>query len=209
MAQAVAVFVTDAQMMGTLAKFELLKDEEVENLCEVAQRLGGTVVNPVAGQPGQAPTLPDPGVAVSLRAENNLKLACCFLRHRTRVSRAVAPIAITMNSARALRTLKDWEEEHENVEAPELNPKDWPRVIENVKEWLRGCLGVTKIPLACVIRNAIDPTPEANDPAANCDSKQDELIARAPVRTVVGGVITCDPVCLSDRAMVQSCDKLN
>ena len=195
-----AVFIADAQQMNSLAEFETLKDEEVENLCKVTRRPGGTIANPLAGGQGQPATIPDPGVTVSLRAENNLKLACHFLHHRTRVSRAVTATDITTENVRTLRTLKDWEEDHDDVETPEINSKDWPRTIESIEEWLRGCLGVTKIPLACVIRDTIDPPDAGDDPDANHASKQDELIARAPVRTVAAdGTVTCNAVCSSDR----------
>ena len=108
-----------------------------------------------------------------------------------------------MDNVRALRTLKDWEEDHDDVETPEINPKDWPRTMESIEEWLRGCLGVTKIPLAYVIRDTIDPPDAGDDPVTNYTSKQDELIARAPIRTVAAnGTVTYNAIYLSDRTKV-------
>ena len=31
------------------------------------------------------------------------------------------------------------------MDAPELSLWDWLRNIENIEEWIRGCLGVSKI----------------------------------------------------------------
>ena len=36
---------------------------------------------------------------------------------------------------------KKWEETHDDVDAPTLDEKDWPRTIEAIEEWFRGCLG--------------------------------------------------------------------
>ena len=136
-----AEFITVGQDMTELEEFKLLKDEEVESLCKVVRHPGGTVPNPQADMVGQAPTLPNPGIPVSLRAENNLKLACHFLRFRERTSRDVQAADITLDNVRALHEHKDWEEDHEDVESPTINPRDWPRTIEAIEEWLKGCLG--------------------------------------------------------------------
>jgi hypothetical protein len=60
--------------------------------------------------------------------------------------------------------------------------------MDAIDEWLRGCLGVTKIPLAYVTRPDIAiPTDE---PVGGYKTKQDELIARAPIHGAVGGTFT-------------------
>ena len=177
--QAAALLLTDNQEMDELAEFALLKDDEVENLCKVIRRPGGTMPNPNAAVDGQPAQIPNPGSAVSLRAENNLKLMCYFLRYKDRTSRGVVAGDVTLANVRALRDHKEWEENHTDVDAPEINTKDWPRTIEAIEEYLRGCLGVSKIPLAYIVRAAV-AVPEGADPAGNYDSKQDELIARAP-----------------------------
>ena len=148
-----ALFITDDQGLDTLSEFAILKDDEVEHLCKVTRRPGGTVANPQAAVAGQPPTIPNPGIAVSLRAENNLKLMCYFLRYKQRTSRVLAAAEITLDNVRAYHAHKDWEDEHEDTEAPEINPRNWPRTIDAIKNWLRGCLGVSKIPLAYVIRD--------------------------------------------------------
>jgi hypothetical protein len=192
-----ANLLTDDQGMNALEELALLTDEEVTNLCRVIRRPGGTIVNPNAAA-GQPANIPNPGRTVSLRAENNLKLTCYFLRYKQRTSRALLAADITLDAVRGIKSYKEWEENHKDVEPPEIDAKDWPRTIDSLEEYLRGCLGVTKIPLAYVIRATIAVTAEATDPQANYVSKQDELIARAPI-TVAGHDIA---TYLSDRARV-------
>ena len=182
----------NGQGMNSLAEFAVLTDDEVENLCKVVRRPGGMMQNPNAAAPpgadaaaaaaaaAQPAQIPNPGLAVTLRAENNLKLACYFLRYKERTSRAVTADMITLASVRELRPYREWEENHKDVEAPEINAKDWPRTIEAIEEYLRGCLGVQKTPLAYVIRD--DIAIPAVDPAGGYPSRQDELIARAPIQ---------------------------
>ena len=194
-----AQHVTDQQELNTLDEFGLLDDDEVVNSCKVVRRPGGTIPNPDAGDPGQPNDIPNPGLNVTLRAENNLKLMCYFVRFKHRTSRDVAPAEITLNSVQQYRAHKEWEDKHEDVDAPEINTKDWPRTIDSVEEHLRGCLGATKIPLACVIRE--DQGVPAADPANGCASLQDELIARAPIQDPDPN-IEHTPAHLADRSRV-------
>ena len=198
MSNAAAQFITNDQGMDSLVELALLTDEEVESLCKVVRCPGGTIPNPNAAAPGEPANIRNPGNSVSMVAENNLKLCCYYLRFQNRTSRTVAAADIDRDPVRALKEHKLWEEKHEDVEAPEINPRDWPRTIEAIEEWLRGHLGVTKIPLAYVIRDEVEVPPEVDDPATNYNSKQDQLIARAPIR--VAGVD--DPTYLSDNGRV-------
>ena len=65
-----AAEIMNVQGINSLAEFELLSDTETESLCKVIRRPGGTLANP---KEGELP-VPNHGHAVSLRAENNLKL---------------------------------------------------------------------------------------------------------------------------------------
>ena len=71
---AAAVFITDQQGLDSLDEFHPLTDDEVENLIKVTHHPGGTIPNPapvVAGAPA-LPLIQNPGIPVSLHAENNL-----------------------------------------------------------------------------------------------------------------------------------------
>jgi hypothetical protein len=91
----------DEQGMDTLAEIQLLSDDEVESLCRVIRRPGGTFPGP---NPNDAP-VSNPGTPVNLRAENHLKLFAFFLRHQDRVGRTTNVASITLETIRALREL--------------------------------------------------------------------------------------------------------
>ena len=65
------------------------------------------------------------------------------------------------------------------MDAPELSLRDWSRNIESIEEWLQVWLGVTKIPLAYVVRS--EELMPAVIPIGGYRSLQDELTARAPI----------------------------
>ena len=79
-----------------------------------------------------------------------------------------------------MKTHKDWESNHADPRAPEINDKDWARTFEAIDEWLHGCLGeFSKIPLDYVVRDneAITPDPVA---PTTWPSRVNEMIGRAP-----------------------------
>ena len=181
------------QGLSTLDEFELLSDSDVSDLCKVVRRPGGTVA--AVGAPGGQ--VANPGISVSMRAETNLKLACYFLRYGTRTSRVTVPADITLDNVRALKEYRDWEKAHDDVDPHELK-RDWPRNMENLEEYLRGCLGsISRIPLAYVVRENLEAQLVA--PAGGYASRQDELVARAPIVDANGEFL---PTYLQDRAEV-------
>ena len=56
-----AGFITDDQGLNTLDELKVLTNDEIEILCKVVWRPGGTVPNPNAGDLGQPATLLNPG----------------------------------------------------------------------------------------------------------------------------------------------------
>jgi len=83
-AAAAAIF--DDQGIDSLPELRILTDLEVENLCKVIRRPGGSVQNPIEGH------------AVSLRAENNLKLAAYWLCQQDEVARVVTPAQVLLET---------------------------------------------------------------------------------------------------------------
>lgn len=191
------------QGIDSVDELSLLTDSEIEALCKVVRRPGGTIANPQAGVAGQPPTVPNPGKTVSLRAENNMKLAAYWLRFRANTSRTTTAAEITLPAVRSIRSLREWEEAHEPQDAPEgiIQSKDWHKTLEAIQEYLRTCLGVTKIPLAYVVRpdEAITPDPAPAEDNRGWPSMQDELINRAPIMAADGTPVGAF---LTDRATV-------
>ena len=183
--------------MDSLDEFGLLLDSDVENLCRVCRKPGGTLPAPTAADATR--TIPHTGFNVSWKAEANLKLACYFLRYKANTSTNVQPLDITLQSVRAIREHKNWEEQHKDVDPPEIPNKNWPRNIESLEEFLRGCLGVTGIPLAYVVRSSLDPVDE---PAGGWSSRQDELINRAPIVVPNSDPVAYNQNFLTDRIKV-------
>ena len=174
----------DGQGLGSLDEFRFLQDDDVEALCKTLRSPGGTIANPDAAIPGQPARVRNPGFLVSLRAEQNLKLMCYYIRFKHQTSRDIEPADIDLNSVRELRDHREWEKDHSDVDPPEINARNWPATIEAIEEYLRGCLGSSGIPLSYVIRDNTDIP--AADPPNGYPSLQDELVARAPINTPGG-----------------------
>ena len=168
---AAATELTGDQGIDSVDELIELNDDRVETLCKILRRPGG----------GQA------GHIVSLRAEESLKLAVYYCRFRVlKTSRPTTSANLTRDNIRSIRELKEWEANHVDPDPAEgiINPKDWHRTMEALQEYFRNCLGVTKIPLAYVLR--ADEAPTA-DPATGWPTMQDEMIGRAPIRNATGG----------------------
>lgn len=184
---AMAGYIITTQGIDTIEELRNLDEAAVKGLCQALKKPGGTIPNPNAGAPGAPAEINNPGFNVSIKAEENLKLAVYFIRHQFRVSRPVVVGVITSDSVRALKDLKAAEEGHtEPTEKPVINADNWPRTLDEVEEYLRNNLGQTKIPLAYIVRKEEDVPPHAGDPAADYGIVQDELIARAPHRDAAG-----------------------
>lgn len=128
--------IIDVQGIDSLAELKILTDSEVENLCKVVRRPGGAAQAAAAG--------PNLGHQVSLRAENNLKLATYYLRHRDRINRATTAADITLPNIRALRELRQMETDYKKSDddLPKVDSKDWAKTMEDIRECLRARLGV-------------------------------------------------------------------
>ena len=55
-----------------------------------------------------------------------------------------------------------------------------------IDKWLKGCLGVSKIPLAYMVCEEEEVPDQANDLPGNYTTIQEELILQAPIRTANG-----------------------
>ena len=139
--QEALVAITDEQDIDTCEELGFLSDVEMESLCKAVHRPGGTIANPDAGIAGQPANIPNPGIQVSLRAENNLKLAAWLVRHKIRISRDIAPADITLQAVRAIKELRQAEESWEApTDSPVINYKDRPKTMEGIVEYLHACL---------------------------------------------------------------------
>ena len=175
------------QGIDSITNLTDLDDDEVETLLKLLRRPGGTIANPNAGAPGQPAYINAPGISVSVRAATNLRLAVYYCRHKKRTSRTVAPADVTCPNIRMFKTLREEELSHTPpTQAPTINPKNWPKTLEAIYEYLTSHLGIKKAPLSYVVRSDEDAPVSASDPAygvadSQYSSPQDEIIRRSPI----------------------------
>ncbi|KAI2506147.1 hypothetical protein MHU86_8282 [Fragilaria crotonensis] len=145
--EAAAQAIVEDQGIDSLDEIKLMTDIEIESLCNIVRRPGGTIPA-IGGAPGAA-AIQNPGVSVNQRAEGHLKLLSFYLRHQARVSRTVTAADITLETIRSVRDLREFESTYKApTETPTINAKDWPKTMESIEEYLRSYLGERKIPLA-------------------------------------------------------------
>ena len=99
--EAAAQALVKKEGMNELEEIRLLSDDEVESLCKVIRRPGGTIPNPAGGPP-----IPAPGVQVNQHAEGHLKLLAFYLHHQEHVSRPVNAPDLTLATIRTVRELR-------------------------------------------------------------------------------------------------------
>ena len=112
-----------------------------------------------------------------MKAENNLKMMCYYIRHQDCISRTVQVQNINAN---AICNLCHLREEGNKYKSPEEAPKigkDWGRNMETIQEWIRQYIGVTGVSLAYVIREKVEVEPEDQDQLTDYDSVREEMIA--------------------------------
>jgi len=111
-----ATLLTDEQDIDSLIEIRNMEDANIENLCKILRRPGGQ------NDSGS----PDPGVKVSVRAEENLKLVAYYCRHQERVSRPTNVALITLSDIRKLLKQRDLERHKvtDPREPPTVNTKD-------------------------------------------------------------------------------------
>ena len=108
--------------------------------------------------------------------------------------------SITLENIRTICELREFETTYKNPDKlPVINPKDWPKSMEAINEYLRSVLGERMIPLAYVIHKNADIAPDTE----RFPTVQDEMIARAPHFTVnAAGVREHNAVYLVKRVKV-------
>jgi hypothetical protein len=91
------------QGLGTVADFGALTENDIENICKIIQRPGGTIPNPAFGQVGrgvlaQPPTLPNTGIPIGHLHEKRLKMVRYYMFHLQRIQRDFNPVLASMHT---------------------------------------------------------------------------------------------------------------
>ena len=156
-------------------------DDDVENLMKRITRPGGVGTTTTTGSGSTAVTTVAVGHPVSLRAETNFKLCVYYLMHLQRVQRTPVIVDITLELVRGYREQQKFEKDFKvTAVEPVIDDKNWPRTLENIKEYLASQYGQTGATLDYVIRQTVAVEPEDQDPADLYETVDQEMSARAP-----------------------------
>ena len=81
------------------------------------------------------------------------------------------------------------DEENDHVDSdtkPSVLTGNWSKTQDAIREWLRRYLGAKKYPLEYLVRDDLNPKPQADDPSANYETIEDDMVARAPIEQSPG-----------------------
>jgi hypothetical protein len=152
--------------------------EDVDMTIKGVTNPGGTVTT---GSGTKRVTSRNNGIPVSIRAVANLKLCVYYLKHMERVQRQPISNAINLVLVRSYRDQQRHEVGFKKTAGePEINDKYWPRTLDKIKEYLASQYGVTGATLYYVVRPDIAVKPEAEYPAENYETVDQEMNARSP-----------------------------
>jgi hypothetical protein len=176
---AAATFLTGTCGIDSLDEISYLDGiDDVDTTIKGVTNLGGTVTT---GEGISRVTSRNNGIPVSIREVDNLKLCVYYLKHMERVQRKPIPNAIKLVLVRSY-----WDQQRHEVgfkktaEEPEINDKDWPRTLENIREYIASQYGVTGATLDYVVRAEIAMKPKEEDTPENYETVDQEMTARAP-----------------------------
>ena len=149
-----------SQGIATVSDFISLTESDIEDVCKIIRRPGGTIPNPAFGRGGRnaapvAATIPNPGIQIGHLHEKRLKMLRYFIFHLQRVQRDFDPAVATMDVLQDIYLLKEVDEEDKQPSLPEkLTKADKVReLIENIESLLLIMKGINGVPLLYVVRD--------------------------------------------------------
>jgi hypothetical protein len=153
-------------------------EDDVENTIKGVTSPEGTVN---IGIGTSAVTSSNNGILFSIRSVANLKLCVYYLNHMEIVQRKPVVTDIDLELVRV-------HHDHHICEAklkktavePVINEKDWPRTLENIKEYLASQYGGIGATLEYVIRAETTVKPEAYDHVEDYDLVDQEMTVHVP-----------------------------
>jgi hypothetical protein len=177
--EAAATYLTDTGGIDSLDEIAYLDGiEDVDTTIKGVTNPGGTVTS---GEGTTRVTSRNNGIPVSIRSVANLKLCVYYLKHMERVQRQPIPNAISLVLVRSYRDQQHHEVGfNKTAEEPEINDKDWTRTLEKIKDYLASQYVVTGATLDYVVLPDIAVKLEAEAPAENYETVDQEMTAREP-----------------------------
>jgi hypothetical protein len=152
-------------------------DDDAENTIKGVTSPRGTVT---VGTVTMAVTSRNNGTPVSIRDVANLELCVYYLKHMERVQRKPMVTAIDLELVLSYREQKRYEASFKKTTVEHLiNKKNWPHTLENIKEYLASQYGGTGATLDYIVGAETVVKPEAEDPAEDYDTVDQEMTAHA------------------------------
>jgi hypothetical protein len=103
------------------------------------------------------------------------------MKHTERVQRKPMVTAIDLELVHSYRDQQRYESRFKNTTVePVINDKNWPLTLENIKEYVASQYGGTGDNLDYVVGAETAVKPEAEHPAEEYDTVDQEMTARAP-----------------------------
>ena len=122
-----AVAANDGQGIITIDDFDQSNEKYVEGLCWVLLSTGGTTEG-----------VSNTGVAVSAMAEENLQGIIYHIKSLKSIRSKQTHANVDLEKVRAMYHQRYMKEAHKDPEVvPAFNPKDWPKILETVEEYIR------------------------------------------------------------------------
>lgn len=163
---------------NSIADFD---EEDIQSLCASVRRPGGQI------EDANGERVRNDGIAVPYLVEKRLKLACYAARYYTLVGRPIDASSMTWALISKFEAFKELQDEHKDPDDLPPVSKSLPilKWMEVFESYLQNTLGVAKVPLAYVTREAITVEPIANNPLGGqqpfgdkYSTFYDEMIAR-------------------------------
>ena len=133
----------NSQGIITIDDLSRLSDKSVEGIIRVLRIPGGNNSG-----------LSDHGVAVSAMAESNLQGIIYHINHFKIIGSTLTHIHVEFSKVHTMYHQRDMEEDHKDPElVPTVDPRDWPKTMEIMEEYIRGFLGVDGQPFSYGLRD--------------------------------------------------------
>ena len=143
----------DSQGLIMIDHLSQLNEESVEGLLHNIQSPVGTTAG-----------VYNPGVSVSSMAEANIQVMIYYIKHFKTIDRTCSHAGFDLSKVFSLYHQQYMEEAHRDPEVvPMVDPKDWPKILEMVEEYIRGFQGVDGKPHSYGLREyLIAPVAESD-----------------------------------------------
>jgi len=171
-----AVATSLAQQGLLITELHDLDPDDVKTLCSTARRPGGARANGTPNLGTNVPTMLQIKLIVAVRAA----------QFYNTVGRTISPANMSWAYVKQFKSLKELVSNWKEQPALPTLGRNVPimKLLELIREHLRGILGIRQIPLAYVTRSTVNPEPIENIRAdkpfsENHGSFHEELIARA------------------------------